>query len=89
MDELKNHNLNNLTDAELLRKRKSVKNGKLVNAVIVGFTIGIFVYSAANKGFGLFTFFPLAIAYLLVRNSANEKILESEIEKELKSRNIQ
>lgn len=88
MDEVKNQNLSMLSDAELLRKRKAVKNGKLVNAVIVGFTIGIFVYSAANNGFGLFTFFPLAIGYLLVRNSEHEKILEAEIEKELKSRNI-
>ncbi|CAM3283201.1 FUSC family protein [Flavobacterium longum] len=80
--------LRRLTDAELLRKRKAIKNGKLVNAVIVGFTVGIFVYSAANNGFGLFTFFPLAIGYLLVRNSKHEKTLEAEIEKELKSRNI-
>lgn len=89
MDELKNHNLNNLTDAELLKKRKAFRNSKIVNAFIVGFTIGVFVYGVANHGIGLFVFFPLAIAYLLVRNSANEKILESEIEKELKSRNIQ
>ena len=77
-----------MTDAELLKKRKAFKNGKIVNAFIVGFTIGIFVYGAVNNGFGLFTFFPLAIAYLLIRNSRNEKILEAEIERELKSRNL-
>lgn len=80
--------LNSMTDAELLKKRKTFKNSKIVNAFIVGFTIGVFVYGVVNNGIGLFAFFPLAIAYLLVKNSANEKILEAEIEKELKSRNL-
>lgn len=80
--------MSTLTDVALLKKQKAFKNSKIVNAFIVDFTIGVFVYGVANHGIGLFAFFPLAIAYLLVKNSANEKILEAAVEKELKSRNL-
>lgn len=77
-----------LSNEELLKKRKAMKSSKITNAVIVGFTVGIFAYSAINNGFGLFTLFPLIIAYLIIKNSANDKILETEIDKEVKFRNL-
>lgn len=77
-----------LSNEELLKKNKELKNGKLINATIIGFTIGIFTYSVINNGFGIFSFFPLIIAYLIIKNSANDKILENEILKELKIRNL-
>ena len=80
--------LTELSDLELLQKMKAIKTNKIVDAVIVGFTLGIVAYSAVNNGFGFFTFFPLLITYVIVRNSANNKILEQEIQKELNSRNI-
>lgn len=86
---MKPENLSSLNDQELLQKKKNLKTNKLVDAVMVGFTIGIVVYSAVKNGFGFFTFFPLLLTFLIVRNSKNNKILEQEIEKELKSRNLQ
>jgi len=85
---MNNKELAELSNEELIKKAKELKNGKIVNAAIVGFTIGIFCYSAVNNGFGLFTFFPLIIAYLIVKNTANDKLLESEIQKELKARSL-
>ncbi|NNT72394.1 FUSC family protein [Flavobacterium sp. IMCC34852] len=81
-------NLADLSDLELLEKIKTIKTNKRIDAVIVGFTLGIVIYSAVKNGFGFFTFFPLLITYVIVRNSANNKILEQEIQKELKSRNV-
>ncbi|SOD15317.1 hypothetical protein SAMN06297358_2304 [Pedobacter xixiisoli] len=80
--------LTELSNEALLKKSKELKNGKIMNAAIVGFTIGIFCYSVVNNGFGLFTFFPLIITYLVVKNAKNDKILAAEVEKELKVRGL-
>lgn len=80
--------LTELSDQELLQKLKGVKNSKIIDAVIVGFTLGIVLYSAVKNGLGFFTFFPLIVTYVIIRNSKNNKILEKEIQKELESRNL-
>jgi Na+-translocating ferredoxin:NAD+ oxidoreductase RnfD subunit len=85
---MKTENLTELSEQELLQKIKTIKNNKIIDATIIGFTIGIAVYSAVKNGLGFFTFFPLILAYVIVRNSTNNKILEKEIQKELKSRNL-
>lgn len=85
---MKPENLTELSNEELLQKIKSIKTNKIIDAVLVGFTFGIVAYSAVKNGFGFFTFFPLILTYLIVRNSANIKILEKEILKELDSRNL-
>lgn len=77
-----------LSDQELLQKIKSLKNNKLIDAVIVGLTIGIVLYSAVKNGFGFFTFFPLILTYIIIRNSNNNKILEKELQKVADSRNL-
>ncbi len=83
---MKTENLTELSEQELLRKIKSLKTNKIIDATIIGFTIGIAIFSAVKNGFEFFTFFPLILAYLFVRNSTNNKILEKEITKELESR---
>ncbi len=85
---MKPENLTELTDQELLQKLKKLKTNKITDAVLIGFTIGIVVYSAVKNGFGFFTFFPLILTYIIVRNSNNNKILEKEIQKEIDSRNL-
>lgn len=85
---MKPENLTELNDQELLQKIKGMKNNKIIDAAAVGFTIGIVVFSAVKNGFTFFTFFPLLLTYLIVRNSKNNKILEQELQKELVSRNL-
>ena len=85
---MKPKNLTELSDQELSQKMKSLKTTKIIDALLIGFTIGIVIYSAVKNGFGFFTFFPLIITYAIVKNSANNKILENEIQNELKSRNL-
>ena len=84
---MKPKTLTELSEQELLLKIKKLKTDKIVDATIIGFTIGIVAYSAVKNGFGFFTFFPLILTYMIIRNSANNKILEKEIQKELESRN--
>ena len=81
-------NLAQLSNEELLKKLKNLKTSKIVDALMIGFTIGIVAYSAVKNGFGFFTFFPLLLTYVIVRNSKNNKILEKEIQKEMASRNL-
>ena len=57
--------LTELSNEALLKKQRELKNSKITNAAIIGFTIGIFCYSAVTNGFGAFTFFPLLIAFLM------------------------
>ena len=76
------------SNQKLESKLKELKTGNIINAFIIGFTIGIFIYSAINNGFGIITFFPLAIAYLIIKNSKSSKILENELKRELESRKI-
>lgn len=81
-------NLSEWSDQELLDRLKKIKNYKMIDAVMIGFTIGIVVYSAVKNGFGFFTFFPLLITYFIVRNSKNNEMLANEIQKEIDARNL-
>lgn len=81
-------NLSEFSNEELVKKLKNLKTDKIIDAVIVGFTVGIFAYGLIKSGFGFFTFFPLLIGYLIIKNSENKKILEKEIQKEIKFRGL-
>ncbi|RWX02524.1 hypothetical protein [Flavobacterium cerinum] len=86
---MKPENLAGLSDQELLQKINKIRSNRIIDAVIIGFTIGVVIYSAVKNGFGFFTFFPLLLTYIIARNSKNNKILEKEIQKELNSRNLE
>jgi hypothetical protein len=85
---MKTENITELSDQELLQKIKKIKANKITDALIIGLTIGVVIYSAVKHGFGFFTFFPLILTFIIVRNSANNKILETEIQKEIKYRDL-
>ena len=76
--------LTELSDAELLEKRKKVKSGKIMNGVIFGIMIGISIFSTVKNGFGLLTFFPLLFLPIARNNAKNNAALDTE----LKSRNL-
>lgn len=76
--------LSELTDQELLEKKKKSKSGNITNAVILGFLIGIAAYSGVKNGIGFFTILPLLFAFY----AANQwKRSSQALEKELESRN--
>ena len=85
---MKPENLSEFNDQKILQIRKNLKINKVIDATIIGITIGVFFYSVVKNGFGFFTFFPLVIGYLIIKNSKNNKILEKEIQREITSRNL-
>lgn len=73
-----------LTNEKLIEEKKKIQYNKTVNAVLIGFCIGIAVYSAVKNGFVFFTFFPLILTYPFIINGKKIKVLDEE----LKSRNL-
>lgn len=76
--------LSELTDQELLQQAKKVKTNAIITAVLIGFLIGIVVYSVANTGWGFFALIPLIFAYKLI----NKPKEQAELERLLKERNL-
>ena len=62
-----------LTDDEQLKERKQQKNTKIINAALIGFLIGIVIWSVAKNTWGFFTLIPLFFIYKLVNNSKSDK----------------
>jgi predicted permease len=82
---IKGNEFRDLSDSELLQKRKAVKSGLIVSCVIMGFLVGIAIYSVVRNGIGFFTFFPLFFVFLIGKNQGTDKALLREI----KSRNLE
>lgn len=81
---MKSKELATLTDEELLAKSKKTKITPIVNALFIGFLFGIVFYSIAKNTWGFFTLIPLVMAYKLIKDSKENKELESI----LKERNL-
>ena len=81
---MKQKELSELTDLELLDEAKKTKSTPIINAVFIGIMIGIVIYSIVKNSFGFFTLIPLFIAYKLFDNSKRNKAWE----KLLKERNL-
>lgn len=76
--------LSELTDQELLDKAKKMKLNSILSALVIGFMVGVVLWSVANNTVGLFTLIPLFFIYKRVNNPKNDKTLK-EI---LKERNL-
>ena len=76
--------LSELTDKELLAEAKKMKSTSIINAVLIGFMVGIIIYSIVKNNVGFFTLIPLFIVYKLFNNSKNY----NDLKKILKERNL-
>ncbi|MFT3794629.1 hypothetical protein [Flavobacterium sp.] len=76
--------LTELTNEELLHEAKKMKSTKIYDAVIIGFLVGVAVYSAVRNGFGLLTFLPLVYLPIAARNKTRNEA----VEKLLKQRDL-
>ena len=65
--------LSESTDQEPLDKAKKSKSTSITNALLIGFMIGIIIYSSVKNSIGFFTLIPLFIVFKLVNNSKNNK----------------
>jgi hypothetical protein len=77
--------LSELTDEELLQEAKKIKSNSIMNAVLIGFFVGIIVYSVVKDTVGLVTLIPLFFAYKLINKSNYNN---QELQNILKERNL-
>lgn len=77
--------LSALTDQELLQAAKKMKQTTIMNAVLIGFLVGIVAYSVVKNSWGFLTLIPLFLAYKLINKS---KYDNGELENLLKERNL-
>lgn len=64
-----------LSEKELLAETKKTKSNPIINALLIGFMIGIIIFSIVKSTVGLFTLIPLYFIYKLVNKSNNSKDL--------------
>jgi len=76
--------LSELSDQELLDKAKKVKSNPITYALLIGFLIGVIIYSIVVNSLGFFTLIPLYFIYKLIKNSEKDKALDEL----LKERNL-
>lgn len=71
--------LSTLSDEELRARAKEMKSSEIVHAVLIGFMVGIVVFSVAHNTIGLVTLIPLFFIFKVFhkpeRNRALKKVL--------------
>ena len=81
---MKQKELSELTDQELLKEAKKMKSASIINAALIGVMIGIIVWSVVKNSLGFFTLIPLVFIFKVFNNPKNNKALEEL----LKERNL-
>ncbi len=79
--------LSKLTDQELLEQAKKVKSAAIASALLIGFMIGVVVWSVVQNTVGLFTLIPLFFIYKLINNKKNKESNEA-LKKVLQERKL-
>ena len=77
--------LSQLSNEELLKEAKKIKSESVTDAIIIGFLIGIIIYSVVNKSVGMLTLIPVYFAYKLTKKPRYKK---EELTALLKERNL-
>lgn len=72
---------------ELNSELKRLKTEKIINAILIGFTIGVFALSVIKGGLGVGSIMALIVAYFFIKNANKTNTLAKEIKKELDLRN--
>lgn len=80
---MKQKELSKLTDQELLDLAKKDKATNIIDAVLIGFLIGVVFYSVVKKTYSFLTLILLFFAYKIIKKPKN-----NELQKLLKERNL-
>ena len=73
--------ISELTDQELLDADKKMKPNPITDAVLIGFLVGIIIFSVAKSTWGFLTLIPLFFIYKLLNKGKNKKALQEELKK--------
>lgn len=66
------------TDQELLAEAKKLKSFSITNAFIIGFLIGIIIYSVVENSWGLLTLIPLYLIHKFTNDPKYKRLEEIE-----------
>lgn len=81
---MKEKELSKFTDQELLAESKKHKPKHLVNALLIGFLIGILIYSILVNSIGFLSLIPLFLIFAFI----NQTKKDNEVDKLIKERNL-
>lgn len=70
---MKQEELSVLTDIELLVEAKKMKSAEIMSATLIGFMIGIIIFSIWKNTIGLFTLIPLYFIFRVFHNPKNNE----------------
>jgi hypothetical protein len=73
--------LSELTDQELLDEDKKIKPSPITDAVLIGFLVGIILFSVVKNTWGLVTLLPLFLIYIFLKKGKNKRALQEELKK--------
>jgi hypothetical protein len=74
------------TNQELLDEVKKLKSFSITNAFVIGFLIGVIIYSVIENTWGLLTLIPLYLIHKFANDPKNKRL--EEIEELIKDRGI-
>jgi uncharacterized membrane protein len=72
--------LSELTEQELQTELKKRKQMQIFGALAIGFSIGVFIWSATHKGSFWIMLFPIIVIYVFRNTSDELKAVKKEIE---------
>ena len=78
--------ISELSTEDLQQKLKRLKSEKIMNAVLIGFAFGVFIYSAIKSGLNSGTIISLIALYFFYRNAKNRDAVEQEVLSEITKR---
>ncbi|MBX2948330.1 MAG: FUSC family protein [Crocinitomicaceae bacterium] len=70
---MKQKELSELTDQELLQEAKKMKTNTIIDAVFIGFLAGIVCFSVFANSWGFLTLIPLFLIYKLVKKPKDKQ----------------
>lgn len=83
---MKERDLTELTEQELLSEEKKLKSFPVINAFLIGFLVGIILVSIYYNAYGIALLIPLFLIYKFINDPKNKRV--KELEKILKERSL-
>jgi hypothetical protein len=71
--------ISQLSDKELLEELKKIKPSPLLDTFIIGFLVGIIIFSVAVSSWGFLTLIPLTMIYVFLKKSKRYDAIKNEI----------
>lgn len=79
-------NLSDLTDQEVLEEAKKLQSFSITNAFLIGFLVGVIIFSVVKSSWGMLTLIPLFFIYKMINDPRNKR--NKELQELIKQRNL-